>query len=110
MNLLLKCGNVDETKSFYSEILAFDVSDSAEGTCTVQKAGGTIIFTGEDLWGGHPHCTGTIYFFIPNVDEYYDAIKNKAIVRWPPEDMSYGTREFGIKDCNGYTLAFARRI
>ena len=23
---------------------------------------------------------------------------------------AYGTREFGIKDCNGYTLAFARRI
>jgi len=29
--------------------------------------------------------------------------------RWPIEDMSYGTREFGIEDCNGYILAFARR-
>ena len=110
MNLLLRCTDVGETKAFYSEILQFDVSDSAEGTCTVQRAGGTIVFTAGDLWGGHPHCTGTIYFFIPDVEAYYDTIKHKAIVRWPLEDMPYGTREFGVKDCNGYTLAFARRI
>jgi predicted enzyme related to lactoylglutathione lyase len=110
MNLLLKCTDLDETKSFYAEILEFQVSDSAEGTCTVQKAGGTIVFTDNDLWEGRPQCTGTIYFFLQNVDEYYDAVKHKAIVRWPLEDQSYGTREFGIKDCNGYTLAFAKRI
>jgi predicted enzyme related to lactoylglutathione lyase len=110
MNLLLKCGDVDEIKAFYSEILEFDVFDSAEGTCTVQKAGGTIVFTDGDLWEGHPHCTGTIYFFLEDVDEYYETVKAKAIVRWPPENMSHGTREFGVKDCNGYTLAFARRI
>jgi hypothetical protein len=23
--------------------------------------------------------------------------------------MSYGTREFAVSDCNGYTLAFAQR-
>jgi len=110
MNLLLKCSDLDETKAFYSEILRFDVSDSAEGTCTVQKAGGTIIFSGGDLWEGRPHCTGTIYFFLPDVEEFYESVKDKAIVRWPLEDMPYGTREFGVKDCNGYTLAFAKRI
>lgn len=76
----------------------------------MKKSGETIIFTDEDLWEGHPHCTGTIYIFLENVEEYYDAVKDKAIVRWPLEDMSYGTREFGVKDCNGYTLAFAKRI
>jgi len=39
MNLLLKCGRVEETKAFYSKILGFEVRDSAEGTCTVQKEG-----------------------------------------------------------------------
>ena len=110
MNLLLKCADLEETKAFYAEILEFEVSASAERTCTVQMAGGTIIFTDEQLWEGHPHCTGPIYFFLPNVDEYYDAIKDKAILRWPLENQSYGTRESGVKDCNGYTLAFARRI
>ena len=83
MNLLLKCGRVAETKAFYSEILGFKVSDSAEGTCTVQKEGGTIIFSDAALWAGPPHCTGTIYFFLADVDRYYDEIKTKAIVRWP---------------------------
>lgn len=108
MNLLLKCGNVDETKAFYSEILGFEVSDSADGTCTVRKEGGTMIFADADLWQGPPHCTGTIYLFLDDVDAYYNEIKDKAIVRWPLQDMSYGTREFAIKDCNDYTLAFAQ--
>jgi hypothetical protein len=110
LSLLLKCANLVETRAFYSEILEFDVSDTAEETCTVRKSGASIIFTAVDLWKGHPHCTGTIYFFLPDVDEYYDAVKDKAIVQWPLEDMSYGLREFGVKDCNGYTLAFAKRI
>jgi predicted enzyme related to lactoylglutathione lyase len=110
LSLLLKCADLEETKAFYSEILEFDVSDTPEETCTVRKSGASIIFTADDLWEGHPHCTGTLYFFLPDVDEYYDAVKHKAFVRWPLEDMSYGLREFGVKDCNGYTLAFAKRI
>ena len=109
MNLLLKCVSIDQTRAFYSEILGFDVSDSAEGTCTARKAGGTIMFADADLWQGPPHCTGTIYFFLDGVDAYYEKVKDKAIVRWPLQDMSYGTREFGVSDCNKYTLAFAQR-
>lgn len=109
MNLLLKCGRVEETKAFYSGILGFEVSDSAEGTCTVTKEGGTIIISDANLWQGPPHCTGTIYFFLNDVDSYYNEIKEKAIVRWPLENTSYGTREFAVKDCNEYTLAFSEK-
>ncbi|GJL53314.1 MAG: hypothetical protein NPIRA02_04460 [Nitrospirales bacterium] len=107
--LLLKCHNIEETKAFYSEILEFNVSESPEDTCTVEREDGIIIFTEENLWSGYPKCTGMIYFFLADVDSYYEEIKDKAIVRWPLEDMPYGAREFGIKDCNEYTLAFAQR-
>ena len=110
LHLLLKCYKIEETKSFYSEILGFNVSESAEGTCTVEKEGGVIIFTEENLWSGYPKCTGIIYFFLADVDAYYESVKDKAIVRWPLEDMPYGTREFGVKDCNEYTLAFATKV
>ncbi|GJL62561.1 MAG: hypothetical protein NPIRA04_12150 [Nitrospirales bacterium] len=110
IHLLLKCHNVEETKTFYTEILEFKVSESAESTCTVEKEDGVIIFTEESLWSGYPKCTGTIYFFLSDVDAYYESVKDKAIVRWPLEDMPYGTKEFGVKDCNEYTLAFAQRI
>jgi len=110
MNLLMRCTDVATTRTFYSEVLGFDVADGAEGTCSVQKAGGTIIFTDQDLWAAPPQCTGTIYFFIPDVDGFHESVKDKVSVSWPVQDMSYGLREFGIRDCNGYTLAFARKI
>lgn len=44
-----------------------------------------------------------------DVDRYYEEVKEKAIVRWPLEDTTYGTREFAVKDCNEYTLAFAQK-
>ncbi len=110
IQLLLKCHDVETTKSFYDEILGFNVSDSENNTCTVEKDGGRIIFTSEELWSGYPKCTGTIYFFIDNVDEYYESIKEKAIIKWPLENMPYGTREFGVKDYDDYILAFAQRI
>jgi len=109
LTLLLKCLNVEATKSFYKEILNFEVKDSAEGTCTVQKEDCSILFTSEELWTGHPKCTGTIYLFIDYVDSYYESVKDKAIVLWPLQDMLYGTREFGIKDCDEYHLAFAQK-
>lgn len=109
MSMLLKCHNVEMTKSFYQEILEFDVSDSAGNTCTVEKEGGVIVFTSEELWSGYPKCTGTVYFFLDDVDSYYASIKDKAIVLWPLQDTSYGTREFGVKDYDEYHLAFAQR-
>jgi len=109
ISILLKCHDVEVTKSFYQDILEFDVLDGVNNTCIVEKEGGRIIFTSEDLWNGHPNCTGTIYFFINNVDEYYERIKDKAIIKWPPENMEYGIREFGLKDYNEYTLAFAQK-
>ena len=47
--------------------------------------------------------------FIDDVDAYYESIKEKVSILWPLQDMSYGTREFGIKDCDGYNLAFAHK-
>ena len=68
ISVLLKCYDIETTKSFYAEILDFEVIDSSEGTCTVQKEDCSIIFTAEELWSGHPKCTGTIYLFIDDVD------------------------------------------
>lgn len=109
INLVLKCHDVETTKLFYEEILEFRVSDSANDTCTVELEGGSIIFTSEELWSGYPKCTGTIYFFIDDVASYYEKVKEKAIIRWPLEEMSYGILEFGVKDYDEYTLAFATR-
>ena len=110
INLLLKCHDVDTTKSFYEEILEFSVSDSDKGTCTVKKGDCSILFTQQDLWSGQPKCTGTIYLFIDDLDSYYESIRDKAIVLWELQTMPYGTREFAVKDYNEYHLAFAEKV
>jgi hypothetical protein len=90
-------------------VLGFEVSSSAESTLTAEKHGGKLIFTEQDLWGAAPACTGTIYFTVPDVEACYAVIRGKVAMAWPLQDMPYGSREFGVTDCNGYTLAFQQQ-
>jgi uncharacterized glyoxalase superfamily protein PhnB len=107
--LLLRCNNIEETRVFYTSVLGFAVSNSAEGSLTAEKHGGKLLFTAQDLWKSGPVCSGTIYFTVADVDACFASIKDKAAIAWPVQDMPYGSREFGVTDCNGYTLAFQQQ-
>lgn len=109
LTILLRCRDLAETRRFYQSALGFNVRDTAEGTLTVEQHGGALIFTSADLWEGAPSLSGTIYFSIPDADGYFLSVKDKTSVIWPIQDMPYGSREFGIKDCNGYHLAFQQQ-
>ncbi|MBX3303332.1 MAG: hypothetical protein KF693_14045 [Nitrospira sp.] len=109
LTLLLRCNDLEETRKFYRSALGFDAFGSLEGTLTVEKHGGKLIFTAGDLWESPTSFSGTIYFAVPDVDEYFESVQGTATVAWPIENMPYGSREFGIKDCNGYHLAFQQR-
>jgi uncharacterized glyoxalase superfamily protein PhnB len=65
-----------------------------------------MLSTGAQL-GESPRFTCTLYFETSGVREFYDRIKNDVEIIWPLESMDYGTLEFGIRDRDGYTLAFA---
>jgi catechol 2,3-dioxygenase-like lactoylglutathione lyase family enzyme len=106
LTLLLRCTSLDDTREFYGSVLGFSVAETEDGTLTADMSGAKLIFTPGDLWGSAPQCSGTFYFTVPDVDGYYAAVKEKVEIAWPLEDMDYGSREFGTKDCNGYTLAF----
>ena len=106
LTLLLRCSNLAQTRDFYRTALEFDVTDTAEESVSAKFADGTLIFTEQDLWEVTPAISGTIYFTIPDADSYYACVKDKAAVAWPLQDMPYSSREFGIRDCNGYSLGF----
>lgn len=106
VSLLLRCNDLLETRRFYRDVLAFSLTDTAEGTLTAQGFDGTLIFTERDLWQSVPSLSGTIYFTVPDLDGFYSQVAAKATVAWEPQEMSYGSREFAVKDCNGYHLAF----
>lgn len=108
--ILLRCRDLEETRQFYQSALGFKVRDTAEGTITVEHHGGTLIFTSADLWQSPPICSGTIYFTVPDAAGYFASVKDKAAVAWPIQEMPYGSKEFGVKDCNGYHLGFQQQV
>lgn len=109
LTILLRSSDLEETRQFYQSALGFNVRDTKEGTLTVEFHGGVLIFTSGDLWEKPVGFSGTIYFTIPDVGGYFAAVKEKTAVAWPIQDTSYGSREFGVKDCNGYHLAFQQQ-
>ncbi|HEF4760163.1 TPA: bleomycin resistance family protein [Pseudomonas putida] len=108
LTLLLRCNDLDRTRQYYHDTLGFTSVESAQATLTVLLQDCRITFTEQDLWGSPVACSGTIYCAIKQVDHYYDVVKDKVDIAWPLQDMPYGSREFGVRDCNGYYLAFAQ--
>ena len=109
MNILLRCLSIDETKKFYQKIPGFQVEVTENHTCTASRDGDAIIFTEADLWGSDPRCTGTLYFFIDDIEPFFAEINARMKCEWPLQEMAYGLREFAVTDNNGYTLAFSER-
>ena len=83
MTPLLRCHDLTQTKRFYVEVLGFAAVDSADCTLTVEKQGGKLIFTQQDLWKSPPTCSGTFYFTLTNAAAYYAAVKDGAPIAWP---------------------------
>ena len=44
------------------------------------------------------------------VEQFSERIKSQVEIVWPLETMDYGQTEFGIRDRDGYTLAFAEAV
>jgi hypothetical protein len=110
LTMLLRCNNLEETRRLYQFVPGFAAFGSADGTLTVDMEGNNLIFTPSGLWGHSTELSGTIYLSISAVDSYFSYLQGKVDVVWPIQDMPYGSREFGIKNCNGYHLAFQQQV
>lgn len=109
LTLLLRCRSLAETRAYYRDVLGFTVADTEGKTLTAEKEGGKLIFVDQDFLGT-PALSATIYFTLADADRYFAEIKDKVDIAWPLQDMPYGSREFGITDCNGYCLAFQQNM
>lgn len=112
---VLKVAEMQKAVSFYTDILGFTIcwqaANDGEGENYMLQAGATdiLLSTGAHL-GDQPQFTGTLYFDMTGIQEFFDRIRDKVEIVWPLETMDYGQMEFGIHDCDGYTLAFAEAI
>lgn len=103
---------VRETIDFYREKMGFKCSVASADWATLERDGVEFMialpnkkvpFTG-------PEFTGTFYFRIEGVDEYWAQVKDKAEVVYPLEEFDSGMREFCVMDNNGYRLQFGEEI
>jgi catechol 2,3-dioxygenase-like lactoylglutathione lyase family enzyme len=112
---VFKVLNLQKSVDFYTAILGFTVAwrsaNDGGGENCMLCAGGTslLLSTGAHL-GDQPRFTGTLYFHMAGVREFFDRVKNHVEIVWPLETMDYGQLEFGMRDCDGYTLAFAEVV
>jgi len=109
---VLKVADLRQAVEFYSNVLGFSVAWQAandgggENAMLVAGATNVLLSTGSHL-GDKPHFTGTLYFNMTDVEAFFETIKDRVEIVWPLETMEYGQKEFGIRDLDGYMLAFA---
>jgi uncharacterized glyoxalase superfamily protein PhnB len=112
---VLRVAELQRAVDWYTDILGFQIAwrapDDGGGENCMLSSGPVdlLLSTGSHL-GDEPRFTGTLYFHVDGVDEFYERVKDRAGIVWPLETQVYGLREFGIRDRDGYTLAFAEEV
>ena len=98
---------------FYSGVLGFVVvwrqqGDGGGEDCLLRWGRAELLLSTGSHLGDSPKFTGTFYFNGEGVDDLYERVKDRVSLVWPLSDMDYGSREFGVRDPDGYVLAFAQ--
>jgi uncharacterized glyoxalase superfamily protein PhnB len=112
---VLMVAEMQRSVNFYTGVLGFTVcwrgaNDGGGDNCMLQGGATALMLSTGSHLGDKPQFSGTLYFNMVGVREFFEQIKNKVQIVWPLEAMDYGQTEFGIKDCDGYTLAFAEAL
>lgn len=96
---------------FYVDGLGFTCGTETPGYSNLYRDAVRIMLAAPNAhqdWNG-PSFTGQLYIGLhtaDDVDALWDAVKDRAAVVYAVDDFAYGMREFGIRDDNGYALAF----
>jgi catechol 2,3-dioxygenase-like lactoylglutathione lyase family enzyme len=115
--------NLDETISFYENVLGFRGTSKFQNFVYLSKADVGIMFVlpvdepevckdpdHQEEFFPKPVLTGSIYIYMDNVDEFWDSVKDKVTIKSKLENRGYLMRDFSILDNNGYELVFGQDI
>jgi uncharacterized glyoxalase superfamily protein PhnB len=112
---VLRVTDLARSVDFYRDVLGFtpapvrfDEADTPFVTLHWEPVA-LLLTTGAHLGPG-PAFSGTLYLHVVGVETLYNRVKGRAEMVWPLEDMNYGTREFGVRDPDGYVIAFAEEL
>jgi uncharacterized glyoxalase superfamily protein PhnB len=109
---VLKVGDMDRSLAFYADRFGFEVvwrvpGDAGDEIARVRLGGVALLFSTGSHLGASPSFTGTFYIEMKDVDSFYERVKGRVDLVWPLETMEYGWKEFGVRDPDGYVIAFS---
>lgn len=108
----LLVNDLPETLAFYRklgfEVTGYHPNRQQPTWAEVGRDGVTLQFHTEPSRGTprQPVCSGTFYFYADSLDSLVEELRDIVEFAWGPEVMEYGMNEFGVRDPNGYFLAF----
>lgn len=103
--------DVAETRTFYENVLGFTGQSHFPNFVSLERDHAKIMFivpSGVEFNG--PQLTGSIYFFMEDVQALWEQIKDKVRVKEAICDREYRMRDFSIYDNNGYEIVFGQDI
>lgn len=113
----LLVSNMRRSLDFYLEVLSFVQTgyypiESEPIRTEVRRDDVALILYSEALHSDEqsPEFTGVLYIFPEDIDPLAEELRGKLPFAWGPHETEFGTREFAIKDPDGYTLVFAERL
>ncbi|HEY7298693.1 MAG TPA: VOC family protein [Xanthobacteraceae bacterium] len=106
---MLQTNDIGRTRKWYEDVLGFRCEAQEDGWCRLARDDVTLMFMSDEQWGS-PYATATQYIYVDDIQELWNAIKDKCTAEWGPEKMPYGMIEFAVKDPNGYLLSFGQPV
>ena len=106
---MLQSGDLGRTEAWYAGTLGFRTTGRAEGWLRLERDGVALMFMANDHLGA-PAATATQYVTVDDVDTLWADVKDEVTAEWGPETMSYGMREFAVRDPDGYLLSFGQPV
>lgn len=103
---------VEETVTFYTEILGFECGAMEEGWAILLRDEIEIMisYPNPNVPFEAPLFTGSFYINTTNVNQLWEACKDRCTICYPIENFEYGMREFAIYDNNNYILQFGQPV
>ncbi|ESU29538.1 lactoylglutathione lyase-like lyase [Flavobacterium limnosediminis JC2902] len=111
---ILSTNELNETIAFYVNVLGFTCAEYNEdwGWAALHKDDAEIMLAkpNEHVSFEKPTFTGSFYINVVNVDELWEALRDKCNICYEIETFEWGMREFAVYDNNGYLLQFGEEI